>query len=420
MEPNRRVEHALALVPRTAEFQPLIDAIIGASSSETARRWSKSGTYATIPKRLLNPEVLQHRANAAVEHTRVRMEQQMRLVVRAIRAYQDDDLTGAAAAFLRAGEHEEEMDCLEGARRCFVLALDALGLRQTRGLRARILRRLGGIAQAAEHYSEAHGWFLQAYQESVVQGDGPGQVAACLGLGRVYATRGQTEQAREWYARAMSRARRLGSAYQWPVRLEIASLAIRCGRLAEAESHLRRARAGVHRMGDERMMLEWHRCQCALLRDQGDAVGAERMCSDALARELAPRCQLQLRLELSRCLLQQGRLMEARDQLRVAEELAAREQLVPMLVDVYELLGATARERCDEEGFVFFEEALEICREQRLPRSRLAAVHHAYGLFLCDCTRPGEAKAHLERSYVLYRELGLAAECREVEAALRT
>ena len=89
--------------------------------------------------------------------------------------------------------------------------------------------------------------------------------------------------------------------------------------------------------------------------------------------------------------------------------------LVPDLVDVYTLLGGIARERCDEEGFVFYEQALRVCHERGLPRKTEAAILHGYGQLHCACGRPEEGRGYLDAARDVYRALGLGPELARVE-----
>jgi hypothetical protein len=87
-------------------------------------------------------------------------------------------------------------------------------------------------------------------------------------------------------------------------------------------------------------------------------------------------------------------------------------------VDVYNLLGSIARERCDEEGFVFYEQALRVCHERDLPRNTEAAILHGYGKLHCACGRPEEGRGYLEAARDVYRARGYATELARVEEDL--
>ncbi|HKP74273.1 MAG TPA: tetratricopeptide repeat protein, partial [Longimicrobiaceae bacterium] len=93
-------------------------------------------------------------------------------------------------------------------------------------------------------------------------------------------------------------------------------------------------------------------------------------------------------------------------------------RMIPDLVSVYGLLGGIARSRCDEEGFVFYEQALNVCHERGLPRKDEAAVLHGYGMLHAACGRPAEARAYLEAAREIYNALGFAPELARVDRDL--
>lgn len=125
-----------------------------------------------------------------------------------------------------------------------------------------------------------------------------------------------------------------------------------------------------------------------------------------------------MRVNLGEALRGQGRLLEAEDEARRAEEVAIVHRLVPDLIDVYNLLGSIARDRCDEEGFVFYEQALRVCHERALPRKTEAAILNGYGQLHLACERPDEGRGYLEAARDVYRALGFARELGRVEEHL--
>jgi len=190
------------------------------------------------------------------------------------------------------------------------------------------------------------------------------------------------------------------------------------GDLAEADALLAQARSCFEAIGDPGLMFFWYNNR-GLLRLESDAPAeAEETFREALERGPDPLWEIFMRENLGQALLRQGRLFEAEEEARRAEEVAILHRYIPKLVDVYRLFGDISRERCDEEGFVFFEQALEVCRERGLPPVHAAGVYHGYGLLYRACDRPAEALAYLEQARAIYAKLGLARELSRVEADL--
>ena len=187
-------------------------------------------------------------------------------------------------------------------------------------------------------------------------------------------------------------------------------IAIKHGELAEAEALLARARERIEATGGDDAMPFYLNNRGLLLTGHGDLDGAESVFRQALERAAEPRWAATVRCNLGDVLLRRGRLFEAEEEARAAEEAAIVHGLIDDLVDVYLLLGGIARARAAEEGFVFYEQALNVCHERGLPRKQEAAVLHGYGLLHAACGRPAEARAYLDAAREIFASIGLAPE----------
>jgi len=419
--PHLLVERALALVPDSEEFLPLSDAVIGSSRLDREKVWARSGAYATLGKRVVDPARLAEMIPALAERSRQRLEELYTHVLEAIRHQQEGDLAAAAAALIRAGEAEEADRRLEKAEKIYGLALEI-----SRDLREKTpqivaLRRLGRTARAAGRPDEAWEWYEQSHALAVDQMDAAAQAIACQGMGNLCDDRGERERARDWYERGLAIARGLGDpALEWPFYTNLSVISIKHGELADAEALLARARERIEATGADDAMPFYLNNRGLLLTEHGDLPGAEAVLREALARRLEPRWEMTVRTNLGDVLLRQGRLFEAQEEARRAEELAIVDRLIEDCVDVYLLLGGIARARADEEGFVFYEQALSVCQERGLPRKQEAAVLHGYGLLHAACGRPSEARAYLEAAREIYDAVGFLPELARVDADLAT
>ncbi len=413
------VERALALVPLGDEFLPLSDALIGASHTDREKLWARSGAYATVGKRVLDADRLEGLVPAILTRAQERMQRLFALVIEAVRLQGEGDAAGAAHALVRAGEVEEGERRLEQAEQIYTLALEISRDLREKGPHILALRRLGRAARAAGRLDDAGEWYRQSYELSVAQLDDAGQAVACQGLGNVCDARGERPEARAWYERGLEIARRLDDpSLEWPFYTNLSVLAMLEGKLPLAERLLERARERIEATGAEDPLLFWLNNRGLLLLEGGDAPAAEGVFRDALARLPEAEWEMTLRVNLGNTLVPQGRLLEAQDEARRAEEIAILNRFVADLVDVYLLLGSVARAQRDEEGFVFYEQALRVCRERALPRKTEATILHDYGVLHARCARPAEARAYLEAAGEIYRALGLAPELARLNAEL--
>lgn len=412
------VERALALVPDAEEFLPLTDAVIGTSRADRDKIWARSGAYATVGKRVVDPKRLGELIPTILERTQRRLQELFTLVVRAIEEQQAGRIGAAAETLVRAGELEEDERKLEKAEAIYLLALELAQDLREKEPQILALRRLGRVLRSLGRLEEAWSRYEQSYQLSVDQMHLPGQVIACQGLGNLCDDRGLRSQARAWYERGIRLAHGLDDpALTWPFFTNLSVLAMQGGELDEAERHLARAREMIEAVGDDSAMTFWYNNKGMLL-DHTDAVAAEAVFREALDRTPHPFWQVILRTNLGQTLVKQGRLFEAEEEARGAEELAIVHRYIPNLVEVYDLLGCISRARADEEGFVFYEQALEVCHERSLPTVKEALVYRGYGLLHRACGRVSEAMAYLEKSRELYSSLGLRVEVERLDTDL--
>ncbi len=415
-QPHLLVERALALVPDAEEFLPLSDAVIGASRMDRDKQWARSGAYATLGKRVVDPARLAEMVPQIVAASQQRLEEMFTLVVEAVRHQQEGDPAAAALALVRAGEVEEAAGRLEKAERIYTLALEISRDLRDKPPHVLTLRRLGRTVRAAGRLDEAWNWYEQSYHLAVDAMDPAGQAIACQGLGNLCDDRGERDRSRGWYERGLAIAQGLGDpALEWPFYTNLSVIAIKHGELADAEAMLGRARERIEATGSDDAMPFYLNNRGLLLTEHGDMAAAETVFRDALARRPEPRWEVTVRCNLGDVLVRQGRLFEAEEEARRAEEVAIVHRLIADLVEVYVLLGAIARSRCDEEGFVFYEQALNVCHERGLSGKDEAAVLHGYGMLHCACGRPAEARAYLDAAREIYESLGFLPELARVD-----
>jgi tetratricopeptide (TPR) repeat protein len=409
------VERALALVPDAEEFLPLTDAVIGSSKADREKVWARSSAYATLGKRVVDARELDALIPQIAERAQRRLQELFKLILAAIREQEAGNLAAAAAMLIHAGELEEGERRLDKAEKIYKMALEIARDLREKEPHILVLRRLGRVTRTAGRLKEAWEWYEQSYQLSMDQLDLAGQVIACQGLGNLCDDRGQRDLSRAWYQRGLTLARGLDNPkLLWPFYTNLAVVARKNDELDKAEALLAEAHMLIAAAEDEAGMFFWYNGKGLILLERGDPAGAEEIYRQALEQSADPFWEMTIRVNLGQTLVKQGRLFEAEEEARCAEELAILNRFVPDLVDVYDLLGTIARCRCDEEGFVFYEQALEVCHEREMPQKTEAAIYHGYGLLHQVCGRRSEAIAYLDQAREIYSSLGLAPELSRV------
>jgi tetratricopeptide (TPR) repeat protein len=417
--PHLLVERALALVPDYEDFLPLSDALIGASRVDSDKLWARSGAYATVGKRVVDPARVEEMVRVRLDRSQQRLRELFDLVLGAIREQQAGNPATAAEMLVQAGEMEESARRLDKADRIYSMALGISQDLREKEMHVLALRRLARSARTAGRLEEAWNWYEQSFQLAAGALDVEGQVIACQGLGNVCHDRGERDRARMWWEQGLQLAAGLDQpALEWPLYINLSALSMLEGDLAESERLLDRARERMEQSGAPDARMYWLNNRGLLLLEHGDSAAAEAVFREALD-EAEGHWELTMRVNLGEALRGQARLLEAEDEARRAEEVAIVHRLVPEFIDVYNLLGSIARDRCDEEGFVFYEQALRVCHERALPRKTEAAILHGYGQLHLACDRPEEGRGYLEAARDVYRDLGFAPELGRVEENLR-
>ncbi len=227
-----------------------------------------------------------------------------------------------------------------------------------------------------------------------------------------------------WYGRGL----RLAEASSDPRlqgRLErrLGALAVGQGDLSAASDYLSRARARFEAVGPAsdmaRVLTEQGRLEARL----GRASAAAAVYHEALAWARTPppdlRTELAVRLEIAALAIENGRWLDAEGELRDAEQAALVAKRSRDLVRIYMMLGSMRGHQLDETGFVFFEQALEVCHALEAASAVEAEVHLEYGVFRRRFGPEDEARAHLERARDLFEATGETLARDRAEGELR-
>lgn len=419
-----RVEQALQLMPELEVLEPLRALLLSASRTDERTRWASAGPYLTVGKRRIRAEDLRDRLDHSIGEVTAHLRELYLAVVEAMEARENGDDATAITAIRRAGGLEEEVGRLHQAKVWYETGLRLAAQLSDRGPELDLLRKLAALCRVLGVYAEAarHGQRSLALAESEL--DLNGMIAACEELGNITRAKGEWAGAEAWYERGLrlaaggtSDGKRLG----WLL-LHLGDMARGRGDYLAAAELLARAREQMETLKDAAGMVR-------VLSAQGQAdiargrvamaFGAYREALVWARREQEPaKAEVEIRIRLAELALDSGRWLEAEADLRHAEQIALAHRLPRQLVEVYTLLGRLSGRGGEETGFVFFEQALELCRTLELDAVLAADVLAAYGQFHAALGNPETSHAYLERAQETYEAAGQVLALERVRAEM--
>jgi tetratricopeptide (TPR) repeat protein len=413
-----RLESAIAALPELDDLRLLREALVEASRSAESLSRGGAAHLATVDRRLADLAGVEQRITGLAERVRDRTERVMKQVVAALRSIEARDEAGAARRLVDAGEIEEIHGRLDEAERYYEKALE-LGRRpRDRSGEALALRRLARVARTRGQLERAMALYTRSRWVAEDSRDPTGAVVGCLGAGHVLADQGRWAEARDRYLQGIERVEDRASPEFIHLCTGLSVAERRLGDLASSEAWLERAAAEGAAAADETAAAYLDHARAKLHVARGETAEAEAVFERALLRPLDPAARVIVLINLAEAQLDAARLRQSEETARRAEDEAIAGGALAHLPHVYLVLGEIARENGDPEGFLFFEQALDIVRERAMPESEHAAVQRRYGLFDAALGHGEPAAARLRIAMEIYRSLGSPAEAAEVEREL--
>ena len=351
------------VLPPLDELRPVLDHLIARSVPDPERAWTAGGELGTLGGRLVSSEDLALAVGELADAVRDRVSKLYVAVAEGIRCLGEGDGEGAAEALLRAAQLEEALDRYEQAHEI-----------------ARDSRDFQGAAEAA------------------------------IGAGNVLERQGGWDDAEQWYRRALDVLEVDGRAgpETWQAQLNIHIVLRSAGSLEESLVWLKKASDSIEKLGDETaaQFLEnaWGQFHMA----SGAFSEAERHLRVGLSAATDARAHVTIRLNLAEALLAQDHTLEATEEAREAERVALVSGIVPKLPEVYRILGRIVSAEDNPDAFVFFERALDIVRERRLPALEEVLTLQAYAESEARRGEEDSARELHERMTERYRALGMS------------
>ena len=406
--PPLRVEQALRLLPDVDALMPLRSMLVGAS-----RARAPVGPYVTVGKRSLQVSALRELAPQAVERASAHLAELYDAAIAALEAEQRGDSSAVVAALLRAGVREEHVGRETAARGWYEHALAVAEELRDRRPEIEALLHLGQLEAERGRLEQAARHYQRTLALAEAEYDTEHAAAACRGLGQVALHDEPLQGAEAWFTRGLRYAEGT-PALTAPIYLDLAIVARRQGNAERADELVQRARTAVDRARDPAGRVRVLDALAQNAGARGRFVEGVARYREALAelrgRRDQGRLELTMRLNLCRLLAEAGRLPQAEDEARRAEEMAIAQNLTRQLASLYALMGSVRGQQGDETGFVFFEKAIELCRGPE-PFPRLEAdVYLEYGRFRQALGDVDEARACAERAQEIIQTLGIGAE----------
>ena len=416
-----KVEQALRLLPSLEAMAPLRSLLLSVSRTDEQTRWASAGHYLTVGKRSVEADDLRERLDALLGQITAHLRGLYRTVVEAIEAHGRGDAPAAIAALRAAGGLEERAGRFRQAEAWYEVALELAVELSDRSAELELLRVRGALTRTLGRYSEAARHCQRSLALAEAEFNEGAVIDACEELGNISRAMGEWDGARAWYERGLSLNGTLGVRTGWLL-LRLGDLARGRGDVVAAADLIGRAREHMEAGGDSAGMAQTLSAMGQVHVAQGHLTAASAAYREALAwARHGPEpanLEVDIRIRLADLALESGRWMEAESDLRQAEQSALAHGLAHRLVEIYTLLGRLSGRGGEETGFVFFEQALELCRALELDELLMADVCVAYGQFHGALGNMDSSRAYLERAGETYQERAQVGGVERVHAEL--
>ena len=417
-----RVEQALRLLPDVDDLAPLRGFVVSLSSSRGPEAWTAAEPNRTIGKRTLDPAALRARVPQVLSYVTGRVAVLYDAAVDALESEQSGDLSQAVRALVRAGDHEERGVRYAQAHAWYRQALGIAEQLRDRQPEMEALCHLGRLEATRGYLDEGARAFQRSLALAEAESDNEHAAAASKGLGDVLFAQSQWLGAEAWYDRGLQYAKS-NRALVAALSLGLGETALRRGQPTVAAERLQRALEIFETLNDNGGVIRTLLARGTMESAQGRTAEVLASYREALGRipvtDGDPILELTVRLRLAELYLELGRLPDAEDETRRAEDLAITHQLPACLARVYVIMGRLRGRQGDENGFVFFEQAIELCRSGEPARRLEADVYREYASFRTTMGDRHEARAYLERARELLQPFGDDVALERVEQDLR-
>lgn len=416
------VEELLGLLPDVDELELLRLRIIGAAVPDPGRAWDSSSAYATVDKRIVSAGEVDLAVREAEESLRAYVASLYEGLRPVFRAFFAGDEDHAARHLITLGEQMEGGGRLKAARQAYRAALSITLPLLDKSTQILAVRRIGRVSLALGDFQDAVLHYERSAQLARDTGDTRGEVVARTGIGNVLVWQGRWNEAEWHYREALALLETLEGTQPSLERAQLYSnlcnLTTRLERLEEAETFVTEALA-IFRTIESPVDLAICLIHQAHLREKkGRFADAREAYERVRGLPVPPAVQCAMATDSAELCLREGHLTQAEEWGRESEEHAIRSGSAYILGRMYQGRGNVARARGNEDGFTFFEKALEIARDKGYPFLEAETLRD-YAALRLQSGGLEEAQAYLERARELFHQLGSVRDAAQVEEALR-
>lgn len=417
-----RVEQALRLLPDVEDLAPLRGFVMSRATRRETDAWPGAEPNRTIGKRMLDSAALRNEVPTVLSRVTRRVAVLYDAAVEALESEQQGDMPQAVRALVRAGEHEERGVRHSQAHAWYRQALAIAEQLRDRQPEMEALCHLGRLEAARGYFDEGARAFQRSLALAEAEANQEHAAAACQGLGNVVLAQAEWTGAEAWFTRGL-RFVAANAGIAGGLCLGLGETALRRGQPQVAAKHLARALECFEGVGDDAGIIRALLARGRMEAKQGASAEALASYRQALTRlpvaQADPLLELSVRLRLAELYLDLGRIREAEDEARRAEDIAITHDLPSTLALVYMIMGKLRGRQGDETGFVFFEQAIELCRTGDPARRIEADVYSEYARFRVAMGDRNEARAYLERARELVAPFGDEVARQRIDEELR-
>ncbi len=415
------VEQLLQLLPVVDELETLRLAMIRTAVPDPGKAWDSSSSYATVDKRILAPEDIE----AALTHAESSLREYVTLLHDGLRpvfrSYFSGDHEQAANHLVALGERHEATRRVRGASQCYHAALVLSLPLPEKSSQIVALRRLGRVMLSLGEFHDAISFYERSVELARDTGDLRGEVIGRTGVGNVAMFQGRWADAERAYQQALQLAE---TAADGSLRLEqghlfnnLGNANLRLSRFADADAWLDRALALWNEAETPEGLGTCYLNLGQLRAEQGRPGEARAVYEAGMALPVPPALKSLLAGDMAELCLAEGHVTEAETLARVAEEHAIASSSPYTLGYMYRVRGNLARALDHEDGFTFYEKALEIAREKGYPFLEAETLAD-YGELRRRNGGAEEAAAYFERARDMFAEQGATREVARMQSAL--
>lgn len=423
-QPTVTVESILQLIPELEELDGLRMSIIRAGVPDPAMEWSRSGALSTVDKRLLPPQDCEDAITEAERALTLAIADTFARYRQLFRDLADGKPTDAAAQLIALGEQKERIGLYGSAKQFFEVALSYSVTLPEKGPQVLALLRLGRVTLRAGDISEGVQYYQRAAELARDAGDLEGLIAAHIGLGYPLALQGRWPEAERSHREALELlgSEPLDSDHQHErgqVFNNLGYFAARQGRLSEAVDWLRKSESVWKDVDSPADLGVYHHCMAFVCKAEGALDLALEHYRNALALEIPASFRVGISIDMAEAWLLSGDVSKANDWIHRAEEEAIAARAPYVLGRVYQARGNIARKAGVEDGFVFYEKALEIARARGL-RLLEGETLMDYAMLRTQMNAWDEARSYLQLAGKIFEDAGAEPELEKVQDLLGT